>query len=125
MLWMVGTPSKLISYTVLIISVISALYGVLYAITQHDLKRLLAYHSIENIGIIGIGIGVGMLGLAYTNPLVALVGFGGGILHILNHSIFKELLFLSAGSVYIKTHTRNVEVLAGLSNQCLQLRFYF
>lgn len=114
MLWMVGTPSKFISYTVLIISVISALYGVLYAITQHDLKRLLAYHSIENIGIIGIGIGVGMLGLAYANPVVALVGFGGGILHILNHSIFKELLFLSAGSVYIKTHTRNVEVLGGL-----------
>ena len=55
-----------------------------------------------------------MLGLAYSNPVVALVGFGGGILHILNHSIFKELLFLSAGSVYIKTHTRNVEVLGGL-----------
>ncbi len=114
MIWMVGIPSKLISYTVLVISVISALYGVLYAITQHDLKRLLAYHSIENIGIIGIGIGVGMLGLAYTNPVVALVGFAGGILHILNHSIFKELLFLSAGSVYIKTHTRNVEILGGL-----------
>lgn len=113
-LCLIGIPSKIISYTVLIISVISALYGVLYAITQHDLKRLLAYHSIENIGIIGIGIGVGMLGLTYHNPTVALVGFGGGILHVLNHSIFKELLFLSAGSVYIKTHTRNVEVLGGL-----------
>jgi len=111
---MIGIPSKAISYAVLIISVISALYGVLYAITQHDLKRLLAYHSIENIGIIGIGIGVGMLGIAYNNPVVALVGFAGGILHILNHSIFKELLFLSAGSVYVKTHTRNVEVLGGL-----------
>ncbi len=111
---LVGVPSKMISYAVLIISVISALYGVLYAITQHDLKRLLAYHSIENIGIIGIGIGVGMLGLTYHNPTVALVGLAGGILHVLNHSIFKELLFLSAGSVYIKTHTRNVEVLGGL-----------
>jgi formate hydrogenlyase subunit 3/multisubunit Na+/H+ antiporter MnhD subunit len=87
---------------------------VLYAITQHDLKRLLAYHSIENIGIIGIGLGVGMLGLTYNAPLVALVGFAGGILHILNHSIFKELLFLSAGSVYIKTHIRDVEILGGL-----------
>lgn len=113
-LQLIGTPSKVISYGVLVIAVVSALYGVLYAITQHDLKRLLAYHSIENIGIIGIGIGVGMLGLAYANPVVALVGFAGGILHILNHSIFKELLFLSAGSVYIKTHTRNVEVLGGL-----------
>lgn len=111
---LVGTPSKAISYAVLVISVISALYGVLYAITQHDLKRLLAYHSIENIGIIGIGIGVGMLGVAYNAPVVALVGFAGGVLHILNHSIFKELLFLSAGSVYTKTHTRNVEVLGGL-----------
>lgn len=111
---LIGTPSKLISYAVLIISVISALYGVLYAITQHDLKRLLAYHSIENIGIIGIGIGAGMLGLAYHNPIVALLGFAGGILHILNHSIFKELLFLSAGSVYTKTHTRNIEILGGL-----------
>lgn len=107
-------PSKAIAYAVLIVSVISALYGVLYAITQHDLKRLLAYHSIENIGIIGIGIGVGMIGLAYNSPILALVGFAGGILHILNHSIFKELLFLSAGSVYIKTHTRNLEILGGL-----------
>lgn len=111
---LVVIPSKLIAYTVLIVSVISALYGVLYAITQHDLKRLLAYHSIENIGIIGIGIGVGMIGLAYNMPMVALLGFAGGILHILNHSIFKELLFLAAGSVYTKTHTRNIEILGGL-----------
>ena len=109
-----GTPTKTIAYGVLILSVISALYGVLYAITQHDLKRLLAYHSIENIGIIGIGIGVGMLGMAYYNPIVTILGFAGGILHILNHSIFKELLFMAAGSVYIKTHTRNVEILGGL-----------
>ena len=110
----VGTPSKLIAYTVLIVSAISALYGVLYAITQHDIKRLLAYHSIENIGIIGMGIGIGMLGLAYSNPAVAILGFAGGILHILNHSIFKELLFFAAGGVYLKTHTRNIEKLGGL-----------
>lgn len=109
-----GTPSKGIAYMVLIISLISALYGVLYAISQHDLKRLLAYHSIENIGIIGIGVAIGMLGMCYNQPLVSALGFCGGILHILNHSIFKELLFLSAGSVYIKTHTRNVEILGGL-----------
>ena len=110
----VGLPSKMISYTVLVIAVISALYGVLYAITQHDIKRLLAYHSIENIGIIGIGVGIGMLGLAYGNPFVALLGFAGGILHILNHSIFKELLFFAAGSAYLRTHTRNIEMLGGL-----------
>lgn len=111
---LIGVPSKLISYTVLIVAVVSALYGVLYAITQHDIKRLLAYHSIENIGIIGIGIGIGMLGLAYGNHIVATFGFAGGILHILNHSIFKELLFFAAGSVYLKTHTRNIESLGGL-----------
>lgn len=108
------TPSKFISYTVLVIAVISALYGVLYAITQHDIKRLLAYHSIENIGIIGIGIGIGMLGLAYGNPIVAAFGFTGGILHVVNHSIFKALLFFAAGSTYLKTHTRNIESLGGL-----------
>ena len=111
---LIGTPSKSIAYMVLIISLVSALYGVLYAISQHDLKRLLAYHSIENIGIIGMGLGIGMLGLAYNNYLVAILGFAGGILHVLNHSIFKELLFLSAGSVYLKTHTRNIEILGGL-----------
>lgn len=114
MITLMGVPSKGIAYGFIFISVISAIYGVLYAITQHDLKRLLAYHSIENIGIIGIGLGVGMLGLTYNNPLVALLGFSGGILHVLNHSIFKELLFLSAGSVYIKTHTKNIEILGGL-----------
>src|ERR1035437_5494704 len=97
---LISIPSLLISYFVLIISVISALYGVLYALAQHDLKKLLAYSSIENMGIIGMGIGIGMLGLAYHNNLVALLGFAGGILHILNHSIFKELLFLAAGAVY-------------------------
>ena len=113
-LLIVGVPSKLVSYIVLVVAVISALYGVLYAITQHDIKRLLAYHSIENIGIIGIGIAVGMLGLAYGNNIVAALGFSGAILHVINHSIFKELLFFAAGSTYLKTHTRNIETLGGL-----------
>lgn len=113
-LLIVGVPSKLVSYIVLVVAVVSALYGVLYAITQHDIKRLLAYHSIENIGIIGIGIAVGMLGLAYGNQIVAALGFSGAILHVVNHSIFKELLFFAAGSTYLKTHTRNIESLGGL-----------
>jgi formate hydrogenlyase subunit 3/multisubunit Na+/H+ antiporter MnhD subunit len=113
-LTLVGIPSLKISYFVLFISVISALFGVLYAIAQHDLKRLLAYHSIENIGIIGIGIGIGMLGLAYNNDVVAIIGFSGGTLHILNHAIFKQLLFFAAGAVYTKAHTKNIEKLGGL-----------
>ena len=91
------------------------MYGILYAITQHDLKRFLAYSSIENVGVIGMGIGVGMLGMAYHNPAVALIGLAGGIFHILNHSIFKELMFLTAGSVYLKTHTRDIEIMGGLA----------
>lgn len=113
LLW-IGTPSKTISYFALIIAIITVLYGVLYAITQHDIKRLLAYSSIENIGIIGTGIAVGMLGLAYNNSIVALLGFSGGILHVLNHSIFKQLLFMAAGNIYHKTHTKNIEYLGGL-----------
>ena len=111
---LMGTPSKGVAFAVLIISLVTALYGVLYAITQNDIKRLLAYSSIENIGIIGMGIGVGMLGLAYNHPVVAMLGFSGGMLHILNHSVFKELMFMAAGSVYTKTHTRNIEILGGL-----------
>ncbi len=110
----VGTPSLTLSFIVFTISAITALYGILYAITQNDIKKLLAYSSIENIGIIGTGIGVGMLGTAYHQPIVVTLGYAGGILHILNHSIFKELLFLSAGSVYTKTHTRDIEKLGGL-----------
>ena len=107
-------PSKFIAYTLLIVSIISAMYGVIYAITQHNIKRLLAYHSIENIGIIGIGLGIGLLGALSGNPLVGVLGFCGGIFHILNHSIFKELLFFASGSIYNKTHTLNIDNLGGL-----------
>lgn len=114
LLTLIYLPSKTISCFVLIISVITALFGILYATAQNNIKKLLAYSSIENIGTIGIGIGVGMLGLAYGNDLVAMLGFAGGILHILNHSIFKELLFLAAGAVYNKTHIKDIEKLGGL-----------
>ncbi|HBS86727.1 MAG: hypothetical protein A2W91_11915 [Bacteroidetes bacterium GWF2_38_335] len=103
-----------IGVIILIVSVLSGLYGVMMAIVQHDLKRLLAYHSIENIGIIGIGIGLGVIGLATVNPVLTVLGFTGGILHVLNHSLFKSLLFYNAGSVYSATHTRNLEKLGGL-----------
>ncbi len=111
---LMGTPSKYVAYTVFIVALVTAMYGILYALAQRDLKKLLAYSSIENIGIIGLGIGLGLIGLTYNQPLVAMLGFVGGILHILNHSIFKELMFFGAGSVYNKTHTRDIEVLGGL-----------
>jgi len=99
---------------ILLVSAFSGITGVVIAIVQHDYKRLLAYHSIENIGIIGIGIGIGVIGLAIGNPVLASLGFAGGLLHILNHSLFKSLLFYSAGSIYQQTHTKNIEQLGGL-----------
>jgi len=104
----------LIGLIILSISLISGVLGVMMAIVQHDLKRLLAYHSIENIGIIGIGIGLGVIGLATNNTTLSLLGFSGGLLHVMNHSLFKSLLFFNAGSVYQATHTRNIEQLGGL-----------
>ncbi len=103
-----------IGLIVLAISAISGILGVTMAIAQHDLKKLLAYHSIENIGIIGMGIGLGAIGLGTHNPAMALLGFGGGLLHVLNHSLFKSLLFYTTGAVYKVCHTRDIEQLGGL-----------
>lgn len=109
----------------LIISFISGILGVTLAIVQHDYKKLLAYHSIENIGIIGMGIGVGVIGLALENQPLAVLGFAGGFLHILNHALFKSLLFFTAGSIYSRTHTRNIEQLGGLIKKMPQTAFFF
>ena len=114
MLFLIQTDYTVVGYFILFISVISGIYGVMLAIIQHNLKKLLAYHSIENIGIIGIGIGLGCIGVGTGNHLLASLGFAGGLLHVLNHSLFKSLLFYSAGNVYQATHTMNVEQLGGL-----------
>lgn len=110
---------------ILIISLVSGLIGVSLAIVQHDIKKLLAYHSIENIGIIGIGIGLGVIGLAMNIPVLAVLGFAGGILHILNHSLFKSLLFFTSGNVYRQTHTRNIEQLGGLIKKMPKTALFF
>lgn len=107
-------PKIEIIYFILILSTLTALYGISYASVQKDIKKMLAYSSIENIGIIGIGISVYLLAVHFEYPTVALIALCGAFAHILNHSIFKELLFLSAGSVYIKTHTKDMELLGGL-----------
>lgn len=109
-----SVPKLSTIYFVLILATITALYGITYASVQKDIKKMLAYSSIENIGIIGIGFGVYLLATHFEHPIVALIALCGSFAHILNHSIFKELLFLSAGSVYIKTHTKNMELLGGL-----------
>jgi hydrogenase-4 component B len=93
---------------------ISALLGVLYALMEHDLKRLLAYHSVENVGIIFIGIGAGLMFHSYGLAALAMLGIVAGLYHTLNHACFKGLLFLGAGAVLQATHTRNMEKLGGL-----------
>lgn len=96
------------------LGVVSAVLGVVFAIGQHDLKRLLAYHSVENVGIILMGFGVAMLGRATGSASLTVLGFAGALLHVWNHGLFKALLFLSAGSVIRATQTHELDKLGGL-----------
>lgn len=92
----------------------SAVLGVAFALGQHDLKRLLAYHSVENIGIILLGLGFAMIALDHGRPEWGLLALTGGLLHVWNHGLFKALLFLGAGSVLHATGTREMSRLGGL-----------
>jgi formate hydrogenlyase subunit 3/multisubunit Na+/H+ antiporter MnhD subunit len=114
MLTLLGPPPAWWGWTFVGIGVVSGVLGVLYALAQHDLKRLLAYHSVENIGIIALGLGVGVLGISYGNPTMAALGLTGGLLHVVNHALFKSLLFLGAGSVLHATGTGEPDRLGGL-----------
>jgi hydrogenase-4 component B len=99
---------------VMALGVTSGVLGVAFAIGQHDLKRLLAYHSVENIGIINVGLGLGLVGRSLHRPELVLLGLGGALLHVWNHGLFKALLFLAAGSVVHGTGTRAIDQLGGL-----------
>lgn len=100
--------------TILVLGVMSGLYGIVNAAVHRDFKRMLAYCTIENIGIISMGIGVGLIGIGTQSAVLAVLGFTGALLHTLNHALFKALLFFGAGNVYVATHTRNMEELGGL-----------
>ncbi len=110
---------------VLLIGAISALAGVLYALTEHDIKRLLAYHSIENIGIILLGVGSSLIFLALNLKELAILALAAALFHTLNHAIFKSLLFMGAGSVISKMHTRNMEEYGGIIKYMPQTAFFF
>src|SRR5712692_10063415 len=114
---LVGAVPAWWGWTVLTLGILSGVLGVLWALAQHDLKRLLAYHSIENIGIILLGMGAGALGVAYQAPAVAVLGFAGAVLHTVNHALFKSLLFLGAGAVFRATGTRAIDQLGGLARR--------
>jgi len=112
-----GTPPLWWGALLVVIGLVSGLLGVLYALAQHDLKRLLAYHSVENIGIMAIGLGLGLLGFHLGEQTLAVFGFAGCLLHILNHSIFKSLLFMGAGAVKQQCHTLEIDRLGGLQKR--------
>jgi len=125
MLLVIKSDYLLIGYVILFISILTGIYGVMLAIIQHNLKRLLAYHSIENIGIIGIGIGLGCIGIGKGNNVLTVLGFAGALLHTLNHSLFKSLLFYGAGNVYQATHTMDIEKLGGVGKPMSHTAFLF
>jgi hydrogenase-4 component B len=116
-LFLLGGAPAWFGWALFGLGLLSGVMGVVWALAQHDLKRLLAYHSVENIGIILLGMGAGVLGVAYGQPGVALLGFAGALLHTLNHALFKGLLFLGAGAVLRATGTRMIDQLGGLARE--------
>ena len=109
-----GKPDEWMGWFLIAFSVTSSVVGGLYTVGQRDLKRLLGYSSTENVGIAGIGFGVGCLGLSWDLPALVALGFGGGLLHVLNHAFFKCQLFYAAGCVYQIKHVIDIERLGGL-----------
>jgi hydrogenase-4 component B len=110
---------------VLVLGVVSGILGVAFAIGQHDIKRLLAYHSIENIGIIVIGLGLALIGRSLGRWDWVVLGLSGSLLHVWNHALFKALLFLSAGSVIHGAKTRAIDRLGGLARSMPRTAFCF
>ncbi|MDO9632237.1 MAG: proton-conducting transporter membrane subunit, partial [Humidesulfovibrio sp.] len=110
-------PNPPVAWGGLIITLgaVSGLLGVVFALGQHDLKRLLAYHSVENIGIILLGLGLALLGRSLQHPEWVVLGLAGCLLHVWNHALFKSLLFFTAGSVLHGTRTRQLDQLGGLA----------
>ncbi len=110
---------------ILAVSLVSGIAGIILALVQQDIKKMLAYSSIENVGIIGTGIGLGTIGTAAGIPALAVLGYSGAFLHIFNHSLFKSMLFYASGNVYRQTHTRNMDQLGGLAKTMPATAFFF
>ena len=122
---LIGPPAWWWSMLVLALGGATAVMGVLYALMQHDLKRLLAYHTVENIGIIFIGLGLALAFKAHGMALAAALAMTAALLHVLNHSLFKSLLFFGAGAVLTATGERDMEHLGGLIHRMPQTAFVF
>ncbi len=111
---LLGAPTWEWGVVLLAVGSVTALYGVLYALMQHDLKRLLAYHSVENIGIIYIGLGLSVIFIGSGHPGLGVLGLIAALYHTLNHALFKSLLFLGAGAIVQRGHERDLELMGGL-----------
>ncbi len=120
-----GEPAWWWSMVVLALGGLTAVMGVLYALMQHDLKRLLAYHTVENIGIIFIGLGLALAFKTYGMASAAALALTAGLLHVFNHSVFKSLLFFGSGAVLTATGERDMEHLGGLIHPMPQTAFVF
>ncbi len=112
-----GRPEEWMGWSVLVFGAASAIFGVLYTSTQRDLKRMLGYSSTENVGIAAMAFGLGLLGWSWGNPALVGLGFGAGLLHLLNHALFKCSLFYAAGAIFRATHTVDLERLGGLAKR--------
>ncbi|HWB27642.1 MAG TPA: proton-conducting transporter membrane subunit [Chitinophagaceae bacterium] len=124
-LFMLKQDEIIIGEIVIILSVCTSLFGILNAAVHRDFKKMLAYCTIENIGITGIGMGIGILGLGTANDVLAIIGFAAALLHALNHSLYKPLLFFASGAVYQQTRTRDMERLGGLMRTTPRTAIFF
>ena len=113
-LTLLGPPPMWWGWVLCGIGLCSGILGVLFALAQPDLKRVLAYSSVENVGVITLGLGLGLIGVSVGDPSLAVLGFAGGLLHVVNHALFKGLLFLGAGAVMHGAGTRDMSQLGGL-----------
>lgn len=109
-----GEPRLWWGWLLVIMGAVTGIGGVVFALAQKDLKRLLAYSTVENVGIIAMGLGLGLIGMSTDHPVMAILGISGALMHVLNHALFKSLLFFGAGSVLHATGSKNMEIMGGL-----------
>ncbi|MDD5408853.1 MAG: proton-conducting transporter membrane subunit [Candidatus Omnitrophica bacterium] len=124
-IFILGVQSSWWGILLLVLACITCLVGIIYALMVGDIKRLLAYSSVENVGIILLGIGLAMFFQSINMPYLAVFSMIAGLYHLINHAIFKGLLFLCAGSVYKATGTRDIEKLGGLIKKMPQTAVFF
>jgi len=110
-------PPLWLGVLLLVMGMLTAFIGGLYALMEHNIQRLLAYHTLENIGIILLGLGAGVTGIALHSNLLIALGFTGGLYHLVSHGLFKTTLFLGAGAVWYRTGHRDIEKLGGIGKK--------